>query len=296
MPCTICKTNGCRADVCVSPIIEESYRTLLHTFEREVGSTASFAEWPAYRVSTTTNYWLYPDLFEGEPDAIREKISGARARYLTHHVAVESGKTINRVMFSWGIGLFKRVLPRLLSNFPAAYTEYLVEYNRILESNSVTPRTRTDYKAYISELMGYCIVKSVPPGFLNLRDVPNEHLIPPTPAPVRRQPNPRPRPRTVYRDRILYREVRIVSTITLNMCASDEKYMIDDTCPICMEDAKPNNVVAFTCGHAFCCDCSVEFLKRGHCKCPMCRTNTTDVKFKAGILPEKFNALMAVVK
>ena len=81
----------------------------------------------------------------------------------------------------------------------------------------------------------------------------------------------------------------------MNMCGSDEKYMIDDTCPICMDDAKPNNVVAFTCGHAFCCDCSVECLKRDR-KCPMCRTKTTDVKFKAEILPDKFNALMAVVK
>lgn len=292
MPCTICKINGCRADVCRSPIIEESYRILVDTFEKEIISTRSFAEWPAYRVSNnTTNYWRYPQLFEGDPDVVRAKISGARSRYLHEHVAVEIRKKIKRVTSSWGIGLFKRVVPRLLYNFPQAFTEHLQEYTRLLvQPNLVTPRTCADYKAYVSGLAIYCMLKLVPPGFLDLRDVPDEHLKP------RGQPTQVRQPRTVYRDRIVYREIRTKSKITMNMCGSDEKYMIDDTCPICMDDTKPNNVVAFTCGHAFCCDCSIECFKRGDHKCPMCRTKTTDVKFKAEILPEKFNALMAVVK
>lgn len=296
MPCTICKANGCRADVCRSPIIEESYRTLVDTFEREVNSTSSFAEWPAYRVSNnTTNYWRFPALFEGDPHVVREKISGARSRYLYGHVAVELRKTIKRVTSSWGIGLFKRVVPQLLSNFPQAYTSYFQDYNRLLvQPNLVRPKSCSDYKSYITGLATYCMLKLVPAGFLDLSGVPDEHLKPPTPAPVRRQSEPRVR--IVYRDRVVYKEIHTKSKITMNMCGSDEKYMIDDTCPICMDDTKPNNVVAFTCGHAFCCDCSVECLKRGSRKCPMCRTKTADVKFKADILPEKFNALMTIVK
>lgn len=290
MPCTICKTNGCRADVCRSPIIEESYGILVDTFEREATSTRSFAEWPAYRVSNnTTNYWRYPQLFEGHPDVVREKISGARARYLHGHVSVEIRKKIKRLTSSWGIGLFKQVVPRLLYNFPQAFTEHFQEYTRLLtQPNLVTPRTCGDYKSYLSGLVIYCMLKMTPSGFLDLSGVPDENLRP------WGQPN-QVRPRTVvYRDRFV--EIRTKSKITMNMCGSDEKYMIDDTCPICMDDTKPNNVVAFTCGHAFCCDCSVECLKRGDRKCPMCRTKTTDVKFKAEILPEKFNALMAVVR
>ena len=292
MPCTICKTNGCRADVCRSSIIDESYRILVDTFEGEVVSTRSFAEWPAYRVSNnTTNYWRHPELFDGEPDVIREKISGARSRYLHEHVAVEIRKKIKRLTSSWGIGLFKRVVPRLLYNFPRAFIEHLQEYTRLLvQPNLVTPRTCADYKAYISGLVIYCVLKLVPPGFLDLRDVPDEHLKPPgRPIQVRQ-------PRTVYRDRIVYREIRVKSKITMNMCGSDEKYMIDDTCPICMDDTKPNNVVAFTCGHAFCCDCSTESLKKCGRSCPMCRAKTTHIKFKADILPEKFNILMNLVR
>jgi len=263
---------------------------LVDTFEREVVSTRSFAEWPAYQVShNPTNYWRYPELFEGDPDVVREKISGARSRYLHEHVAVDIRKKIRRVTSSWGIGLFKRVVPRLLYNFPQAFTEHLQEYTRLLvQPNLVTPRTCADYKSYISGLAIYCMLKLVPPGFLDLRDVPDENLRP------RGRPTQVRQPRTVvYRDRFV--EIRTKSKITMNMCGSDEKYIIDDTCPICMDDTKPNNVVAFTCGHAFCCDCSVECLKRDS-KCPMCRTKTTDVKFKAEILPEKFNALMAVVR
>jgi hypothetical protein len=294
MPCTICKTTGCRADVCLSPIIEESYRILVNNIERDVTSTSSFADWPAYRVSNVTNYWRYSEVFDGEPDVVREKISGARTRYLHGYVAVEIKKKVRRITSSWGIGLFKRVVPRLLSNFPQAYIHHLQEYTRLLvQPNLVTPRTCSDYKSYISGLAIYCMLKMVPAGFLDLSGVPDDQLKPPgQPTQVRHQV----RPRTVYRDRVVYKEIYVKSKITMNMCGSDEKYMIDDTCPICMDDTKPNNVVAFTCGHAFCCDCSVECLKRGDRKCPMCRTKTTDVKFKADILPEKFNAIVAVVK
>ena len=296
MPCTICKTNGCRADVCVSPIIEESYTTLINTFEIEVNSTSSFAEWPAYRVSNnTTNYWICPDLFEGEPDVIREKLRGARTRYLHGHVVIDIRKSIKRITSSWGIGLFKKLVPRLLSNFPLEYVGHLQEYSRLLvQPNLVRPKSCSDYRSYLSGLAIYCMLQSVPPGFLDLSNVPDEDLKPPTPPPIRHQRTSRPR--IVYRERIVYRDVYIKSKITMNMCDSDERYLIDDTCPICMDDTKPNNVVAFTCGHAFCCDCSVECLKRGSRKCPMCRTKTADVKFKADILPEKFNTLMAVVK
>lgn len=296
MPCTICKTNGCRADVCVSPIIEESYTTLTSTFEREVNIVTSFAEWPAYRVSnSTTNYWRFPQLFDGEPDVIREKLSGARSRYLHDHVAVEMRRSIKRITHSWGIGLFKKLVPRLLSNFPVAYVGYLQEYNRLLvQPNLVRPKTCSDYKLYVSGLAIYCMLQSVPPGFLDLNNVPDNQLKPPgQPNQVRR---PRPPRLQRSRERIVYREVYLQSNITMNMCDSHENYMIDDTCPICMGNIKSNNVIAFTCGHAFCCDCSVEYLKRGTRSCPMCRMKTTDVKFKADILPEKFNALMAVVR
>ena len=286
MPCTICKDDGCRADICQSFVIEQQFMLFCGTFAQQVDRTLEFRNWMPYAVSGTARPIPNSRLYIGEPDTVRRNLVEAREKYLRNKVSLGIRKTLIRVTKDWSIGLFKRVFPRFLEYIRTSYSLTDVdEFNRLLaEPNLISPRTCIHYKKYASSLAIWLMRKSLPENFLDLSNVHYRDLRPPA-----RQS------RIVYRDRVEIRTTIEKTKVTMNMCGSDEKYMIDDTCPICMDDAKPNNVVAFTCGHAFCCDCSVECLKR-HRKCPMCRTKTTDVKFKAEILPEKFNALMAVVK
>lgn len=291
MPCTICREGGCRADVCQSNIIDDSHRTLVRVLTETVEPIVNeLSSWSAYRVSRMD----YPPsslFYQGEPDEIRRNICSIRQSYLSRDIQTNIKKKLRDVMYNWNVGLFKRVLPRLRGNLRPGYCE---QYERLLiESRVVSPKTATDYKLYVYGLAMFILRKRLPDSFLDLSDVPDADLVP---------------PRVFYHDRTDY---SLLSTrtsrtsrnrgiqglkLTMKMSEPDEKYLIDDICPICMEEPKVNNVVAYTCGHAFCCDCSVETLKRCGSKCPMCRTETTCIRFKLNILPAKFNALSELMK
>jgi len=279
MPCTICKSTECRADVCQSSIIDESHRELV----RELTATIEYhvynlSSWSPYRVSHI-EYPPSATIYQGEPSEIKRKICSMREAYLIQNTKKCVKRNLQGVVSIWSVGLFKRVLPRLQGCFRTSYYE---QYNRLLiDSRLVSPKTVTDYKAYIIGLAMFILRKRLPENFLDLTDVPDADLIP---------------ARIVYRDRVVYKEIQVHSKIVMEMCSPDEKYLTDDTCPICMDKIQSNNVVAYTCGHAFCCDCSTESLKKCGRSCPMCRAKTTHIKFKADILPEKFNILMNLVR
>lgn len=287
MPCTICRDSGCRADVCQSNIIDDSHRNVVRVLTETVESIVhKLSLWPTYRVS----HMDYPPsslFYQGEPDEIRRNICSIRQSYLSRDIQTNIKKKLRDVMYNWNVGLFKRVLPRLRGSFRPGYCE---QYEHLLiETRIVSPKTATDYKLYVYGLAMFILRKRLPDSFLDLNDVPDADLIP---------------PRVFYHDRTDYsllsrrtcRNRGGQSKLTMKMSEPDEKYLIDDICPICMEEPKVNNVVAYTCGHAFCCDCSVETLKRCGHKCPMCRTETTCIRFKLDILPANFNALMELIK
>ena len=275
MPCTICRVQGCRADVCLSDIIHQSHEKLNRVLIDTVYDVVDdLTQWPAYRVSHI-NYPYSSLIYQGEPNEIRERICFMRENYLNQDIQTRIKKKLRDVVYNWNIGLFKRVIPLL-------QITTLDQYNRLLvDPRLVSPKTVTDYKSYMFGLAMFHVRAHLPTNFLDLTDVPDADLIP---------------ERVIYRTRVVYKEVRVQSKITMEMCGPDEKYLTDDTCPICMEETKINNVVAYTCGHAFCCGCSFETLKRCGRKCPMCRVKTTCIKFKADILPNNFNTLMELVR
>lgn len=279
MPCTICKNDGCRADVCDSDIINESYREL----DRMLTETVEYyvynlSLWSPLRVSHI-GYPPSATVYQGEPNEIRRKICSMREAYLVQNVKKSIKRNLQGVVSIWSVGLFKRVLTRLQGGFQ---TNCFEQYNRLLvDSRLVSPKTVTDYKAYIIGLAMFMLRKRLPDNFLDLSDVPDADLIP---------------AQIVYRDRVVYKEIQVQSKITMEMCSQDEKYLTDDNCPICMDETHANNMVAFTCGHAFCCDCSAESIQKCGRKCPMCRAETNHIKFKSDILPDKFNILMSLVR
>lgn len=279
MPCTICKSSECRADVCRSPIIDESHRELVRMLTETVEYYVyNLSLWSPHRVSHI-DYPPSATIYQGEPNEIRRKICSMREAYLVQNVKKSIKRNLQGVVSIWSVGLFKRVLPRLQGGFQ---TNCFEQYNRLLiDSRLVSPKTVTDYKAYIIGLAMFMLRKRLPDNFLDLSNVPDADLVPAL---------------IVYRDRVVYKEIPVQSKITMEMCGQDEKYLTDDICPICMDETKINNVIAYTCGHAFCCDCSVESLQKCGRKCPMCRAKTTHIKFKADILPEKFNILMNLVR
>lgn len=279
MSCTICKRTGCRADVCQSDIIDESHRELVRMLIETVESTShELSSWPHYRVSQI-NYSPSSFIYQGEPSDIRRNICSMREAYLSRDIQTDIKKKIRGVVSNWSVGLFKRILPRLRGSFRMNYFD---QYNRLLaEPRLVSPKTVTDYRSYILGFAMFILRKRLPENFLNLSDIPDTDLVP---------------AQVVYRERIVCKEIRIHSKVTMKMCGPDEKYMIDDTCPICMDKIQANNVIAYTCGHAFCCDCSTESLKKCGRNCPMCRAKTTHIKFKSDILPEKFNILMKLIR
>lgn len=279
MSCTICKRTGCRADVCQSDIIDDSHRELVRMLIQTVESTAhELSSWSPYRASRT-NHNPSSFIYQGEPNDIRRNICSMREAYLSIDIQTNIKKKIREIVSNWSVGLFKRILPRLRGSFRMNYFD---QYNRLLaEPRLVSPKTVTDYRSYILGLAMFILRKRLPESFLDLTDVPDADLVP---------------ARVVYRDRVVYKEIRVHSKITMQMCGPDEQYMIDDICPICMDKTQENNVIAYTCGHAFCCDCSTESLKKCGRNCPMCRAKTTHIKFKSDILPENFNILMKLVR
>lgn len=296
MPCTICRVDGCRADVCQSYIIDQQNTVFCTVFAQQVERAIAFRQWSHYQVSDTPTQpgptsWLYT----GWPDMVRRNIVDERKKYLSNKVDVEIKKDVRHITTDWSVGLFKRVFPLFLEYICTSYSLTDVdEFNRLLaEPRLINPHTCTDYRGHASSLAIWLMRKSLPEDFLDLSNIDQRYLRPPT---WTARNNSSSRTRVVYRDRIVYKEIRISSKIAMQMCEHDEKYLIDDICPICMDETQANNVVAYTCGHAFCCDCSSESLKKCGRKCPMCRVKTTHIKFKSDILPEKFNILMKLVQ
>lgn len=294
MPCTICKETTCRADTCQSFIIEQQFTSFCGTFSQQVERSLAVRQWPPYRISDTVQHGPASQLYFGSPDVVRQKIVDARIHYLSTKVCVEIKKTIRRVTQDWSIGLFKRVFPRFLEYVRTSYSLTDVdEFDRLLvEPRLRHPNTCTDYRGYASSLANWLMRQSLPNNFLDLSDVHYRDLQPPT----QNTRSGSSRTRIEYRHRIICKEIRVYSKITMKMCGPDEEYMIDDTCPICMEKIQANNVIAYTCGHAFCCDCSTECLQKCGRKCPMCREKTTQIQFKPDILPEKFNILANLIR
>ena len=83
--------------------------------------------------------------------------------------------------------------------------------------------------------------------------------------------------------------------IKFKMDNTDSKYICDNSCYICMEDMKPSDMVAMTCGHAFCSGCTGQFINKCNSKCPVCRCEIEEVRFKPDIQPEIFNNIVVAL-
>ena len=84
--------------------------------------------------------------------------------------------------------------------------------------------------------------------------------------------------------------------IKFKMDGPDADYFVDDACSICMEQMTNNNMVALSCAHTYCSSCTGEFLNRcvGR-KCPCCRDEITEIRFKTSLLPEHYNSLVSAL-
>lgn len=83
--------------------------------------------------------------------------------------------------------------------------------------------------------------------------------------------------------------------IKFKMDNNDSKYICDDSCYVCMEEMKPSDMVAMTCGHAFCSGCTGQFINRCNGKCPVCRSKIEEVRFRHDIQPERFNNIVVAL-
>jgi len=83
--------------------------------------------------------------------------------------------------------------------------------------------------------------------------------------------------------------------IKFKMDNNDSKYICDDSCYVCMEEMKPSDMVAMTCGHAFCSGCTGQFINKCNGKCPVCRSKIEEVRFRPDIQPERFNNIVVAL-
>jgi hypothetical protein len=81
--------------------------------------------------------------------------------------------------------------------------------------------------------------------------------------------------------------------IRFRMDTTDAKYISDEICSICMDELMAQNTVAMSCGHSYCVCCTGEFITRCNGKCPTCRDDIKEVRFKKEIEPDRFNALVS---
>lgn len=85
--------------------------------------------------------------------------------------------------------------------------------------------------------------------------------------------------------------------IELKMDDPDTEYFVDDACSICMEELTNNNMVAMSCTHTFCSSCTGEFLNKcAGRKCPHCRDEISEIRFKTSLLPEHYNGLVSALR
>jgi len=84
--------------------------------------------------------------------------------------------------------------------------------------------------------------------------------------------------------------------IKFKMDDPDTEYFVDDACSICMEELTNNNMVAMSCAHTFCSSCTGEFLNKcAGRKCPRCRDEISEIRFKTSLLPEHYNGLVSAL-
>ena len=80
--------------------------------------------------------------------------------------------------------------------------------------------------------------------------------------------------------------------IQIQMDNFDEKYFIDDSCPVCLEKLETSNVIALNCGHTCCVDCLTHIISpRMNQNCPCCRSEINTIRFKPDINPTNFNTI-----
>ena len=85
--------------------------------------------------------------------------------------------------------------------------------------------------------------------------------------------------------------------IKFKMDEPDTEYFVDDACSICMEELTNNNMVAMSCAHTFCASCTGEFLNKcAGRKCPRCRDEISEIRFKTSLLPEHYNGLVSALR
>ena len=86
--------------------------------------------------------------------------------------------------------------------------------------------------------------------------------------------------------------VKKFKKIQIQMDNFDEKYFIDDSCPVCLEKLETSNVIALNCGHTCCVDCLTHIISpRMNQNCPCCRTEINTIRFKPDIDPTNFNTI-----
>mgnify|MGYP003987547683 CR=1 FL=1 len=276
--CTICRKPGCRADRCQSTIIDDSYRALLETFDRIVcRDYDSVLGWPPYQVSmfndefTTSDIPVYlnPPVIDGESiEWKRGRIVCSRGAYIENGVYAVC-EIMREHLIGITLGLYKRIVPRFIARNRLNYHHLGQFVNSFQQSDCANFTHPGEYISYLTRMVETYVRELFPvTQFLNLT-------------------------RFSY-DEIMQTGLTTPDTnhIMVKMDGSDTCYLVDDHCPVCMEDMVSNNTVALNCGHSFCGDCSVEFIKRCTTNCAMCREQIREVRFKSDILPDKFNAIM----
>ena len=114
---------------------------------------------------------------------------------------------------------------------------------------------------------------------------------------VQRPPVQRPR---VQRPRVLELKIikhvkHLTKQIKLIMDNEAEKYYINDTCTICLNDITQDNVLAFGCKHTLCNSCAIKLIEKTKLPCPTCRKKISEVHFKPSIHKEDFNKLSSYI-
>ena len=88
------------------------------------------------------------------------------------------------------------------------------------------------------------------------------------------------------------KEMMVKKKIQIQMDNFDEKYFIDDSCPVCLEKLETSNVIALNCGHTCCVDCLTHIISPTmNQNCPCCRTKINTIRFKPDIDPTNFNTI-----
>ena len=280
MPCSICREIGHNAPTCTDPRLQTMIQMLNHLFYESVVKPRDY--YLAYNL-------LPPNYFYNR-----------------------TSKNIREVTVGCHVSAWKHVYPKFLESLRLddrpLYSHVRRWLRLITDERLVHPRTHTDYRNSIISIVRYVSDKMLntqiqlhnsendiltmpievpPPNVVDMTTppaLPNNDILPP-PLPRSRLRRPR------------YTDVNSTNkpTILFRMDNPDTLYIYDDVCAVCMEPNNDNNVVALTCNHAYCANCTGEFIKRCNGKCPSCRDLIKEVRFKPTILPEHFNKMISIM-